>query len=172
AMPTRAFALASTGAQIRLDTGLGLYPVDLADDVDVVSIHQDFYGIPWDELRSGAPLPAAWVAAMDELAQQARTIGKPVLLSLAVVGGPGRHYLFDKASTGSDGRLHTQAAWAAESYDFATAPDGAATRAAYVAYVLWMMDRFDPAWLNVAVEINMFDAACPSASPRLLDTPP
>src|SRR5262249_11513598 len=84
------------------------------------------------------------------------------------VGGPGRHYLFDKASTGSDGRLHTQAAWSAECYDFATAPDGATTRAAYVAYVLWMMDRFDPAWLNVAVAINMFDGGCPSASPGLV----
>ena len=171
AQPTRAFALASTGAQIRLDTGLGLYTNDLATDVDVVAIHQDFYGIPWDEFRTGAPLPTAWVAAMDELVHDSQTLGTPVFLSLALVQGPSRHFLADKASTGSDGKLKTTTAWSAECYDFSTAADGAAMRAAYVAYVKWMIDRFDPKWVNVAVEINLFDTGCSdSAWNALVDT--
>src|SRR5262249_48229872 len=55
--PARHFALASAGAQMHLDTGLGLYALDLQADVDVVAVHQDFYGLPWDELTTGAPPP-------------------------------------------------------------------------------------------------------------------
>jgi hypothetical protein len=167
--PTRSFALASTGAQIRLEGGLALYPADLATDVDVAAIHQDFYGVPWDEFRLGTPLPATWVAAMDELAQRTRALHKPVFLSLSVVQGPGRHFLADKAYTGDDGKLHTQTAWSAECYDFALAPDGPAMRAAYIAYVQWMIDRFDPKWINVAVEINIFDFGCSAAWDSLVD---
>jgi len=168
AQPTRSFALAATGAQIDLQQGLGLYPANLATDTDVVAIHQEFYGLPWDEIMAGGPLPPAWVAKMDELAATAHASGKPIFLSLGLVGGGSRAHLADRTVI-VDGRITTQPA-SDGCYDFATAADGAARRAAYVSYVEWMMQEFDPTWVNVAVEVNMFQDACPDAWPAMVET--
>src|SRR5688572_18190283 len=157
--PTRTFRLASTGAQIRLSEGLGLFPANLADDVDVVAIHQEFYGLPWDELEAGAAPPAEWVDVMDDLKAQAA--GKPIFLSLGLVGGPGRHHLSDRVTV-TGGTLGKEEGWSAECYDFNGATDGASKRAAYAAYVDWMVRHFDPTYVNVAVELNMF-AVCGTA---------
>src|SRR5262245_28198665 len=63
----RRFRLASTGLQLVLSgpaVGFQLTPANLADDVDVASVHQEFYGVPWNELATHAPLPGPWVAHM------------------------------------------------------------------------------------------------------------
>jgi hypothetical protein len=166
---TRSFALAATGAQIDLQDGLGLYPANLATDTDVIAIHQEFYGLPWNEIMAGGPLPPEWLAKMDELAGFAHATGKPVFLSLGLVGGAGgRSRLADEVVI-ADGRITTQPASGA-CYDFATASDGAERRAAYVGYVQWMMEEFDPTWINVATEVNMFQDSCPDAWPAMVDT--
>jgi len=53
----RRFLLASSGVQFvtGADTGLRITPADLAQDVDVVAIHQEFYGIPWEAFEVGTP---------------------------------------------------------------------------------------------------------------------
>jgi hypothetical protein len=67
--PTRSFQLALTGTQLRIDppVGLQLTAADLAADADVVSLHQDFYGLPWEAFEAGTQPPAEWLAAMDRL---------------------------------------------------------------------------------------------------------
>ncbi len=84
---TRSYRLASTGMQSVLNSDIlnQLTPANLSTDVDVVAIHQDFYGLPWDELEASQPPPTAWAAAMDTLLQQAG--GKDIFLSLQLVSG-------------------------------------------------------------------------------------
>lgn len=155
---SRPFALASTGAQLVLYDLRGyvlLTQADLATDVDIISFHNDFYGIPWDEFENVATLPAPWVEEMDRQAAFAVSAGKPVFLSLQLVGGSGRKYLADKAVY-QGGELSLQSQWSAECYDFAVAPDGPSKRNAYLAYVEWMVRKFDPVYVNIAIEMNLF----------------
>jgi hypothetical protein len=122
--------------------------------VDVVLVHQEFYGLPWDSFEAGTSPPAEWVAVMDDLAARAQAVG-PVFLSLQLVSGPGRRFLADRAVVVNDA-LSNPSGMTTECYDFSTAPDGASKRAAYVAYVDWMVRRFQPRWVNVAIEMNLF----------------
>ena len=167
--PTRPYALASTGAQLLLTPQPGIYlgAANLAADVDVVLIHQDFYGVPWTEFEAGTAPPAAWVFVMDTLAAHASSVG-PVALSLQLVSGDGRRFLADRTVVTS-GTITTQKAWSAQCYDFSTAADGAAKRAAYLAYVDYMVAKFQPHWVNVAIEINMFSVRPASAWNALVD---
>jgi hypothetical protein len=54
-------------------------------------------------------------------------------------------------------------------YDFATAPDGASKKQAYLRYAGWMIDTFAPAYLNVAIEVNLFLEKCTAAAAGLVD---
>jgi len=157
--------LGTTGVQADLDaatfyrTGTG----DVAQDSDVYVVHEDFYGIPWDSFLAGEEPPEAWVSAIDLIADDARASGRPVYLALALVGGPGRAYLGNQTVVDGDQLLSSQAGWSAQCYDFSSASDAAEIEAAYLDYVSWMVERFEPDWLNVAIEINLFLAACPGA---------
>jgi hypothetical protein len=151
----RSYSLASTGLQA-IPGQPQLFQMgtaNLADDADVVSIHQDFYGVPWDEFEANQPPPAEWAAKMDSLAQQ--SAGMPVFLSLQLVGGTGRQYLADKTLV-VNGNLGTTANWSVQCYDFASMADGASKKQAYVRYVDYMVRKFQPRWVNVAIEMNLF----------------
>src|SRR5688572_20088114 len=123
--PTRAYWLASTGLQLRLDDGLQLGQADLATDVDVTAVHQDFYGVPWDAFLADAEPPAAWVADIDAIAADAEAIGKPVFLSLSPTYGGDRHKLAATVIV-EGGGYATDENWKPACYDLRTEPDGAA----------------------------------------------
>jgi hypothetical protein len=95
---------------------------------------------------------------MDGLVADAAAVG-PVALSLQMVSGGGRSFLADRAVV-NDGVVSTQVGWSARCYDFSSAPDAAALRAGYLAYLEWMIRRFSPRWVNLAIEMNMFAASC------------
>jgi hypothetical protein len=159
--PTRTYALASTGMQIQLDGGFQLGDANLANDADVISIHQDFYGLPWDAFLASAAPPAAWVAKMDSLQQHAAATGKPIFLSLAPLAGDRVHLAPKAVADGTS--FKTVDNWAAQCYDLSTAADGPQLIAAYARYVDWMVRKFQPKWVNVAVEINLFQPCGASA---------
>ena len=163
----RSYSLASTGVQAMPGQTLlfQMGAANLADDVDVVSIHQDFYGLPWDEFETNQSPPAAWEVKMNELAAQ--TSGKPVFLSLQLAGGQGRRYLADKAVV-TNGNLTTTQNWSVQCYDFASMADGAAKKQAYLRYVDYMVRKFQPRWVNVAIELNLF-MPCGSAWNGMVD---
>jgi hypothetical protein len=160
--PTRAYSIAATGATLDLTSGLTLTTTDLAGDVDAISVHQDFYGLPWDAFAQNTALPQSWVDTMQALAIAATATGKPVFLSITPLDGQ-RRTLADKV--GPDGAKAGK--WAADCYDFATASDGAAMQTAYTRYVTWMVQTFHPRWLNIAIEMNLFQA-CGAAWPGLV----
>jgi len=164
---SRSYQLAQTGVQAIPGQSM-LFQIgtaNLATDADVISVHQDFYGLPWDEFEANQPPPAEWDARMSTLLQQAS--GKPVFLTLQLVGGSSRQYLADKAVV-TNGDLSTMQNWSVRCYDFASMADGASKKQAYLRYVDYMVRKFQPRWVNVAVEMNLF-MACGSAWPGLVD---
>jgi hypothetical protein len=69
--PLRPFALAATGAQLLVTgpaLGLQLTFAKLADDV--VAVHFEFWGIPWDAFEANAAPPSAYVASIGNFASR------------------------------------------------------------------------------------------------------
>ena len=170
ALPGRTFGLASGGVQLIVTgspLGLQITPANLADDDDVLEIHQEFYGIPWDAFEAGTAPPAEWSARMDAIAATTKAAGKPVFLSLTMLNG-GRDHLAAR-TTIDNGDVKTEDDWSARCYDFRTATDAQTVEQAYLRYVAFMIDEFSPHWLNVAVEVNLFFEKCPAAATGLVD---
>jgi hypothetical protein len=167
--PSRDYLLASGGVQLLVDGGLGflITPANLAQDADVAEVHQEFYGIPWDAFAAGTDPPPEWVAALDGIAGGLADAGQTTFLSVTMLNGM-RNSLTAKTSI-VNGTVQTTDGWAATCYDFASAPDGAAMKQAYLAYVGWMIDHFSPAYLNMAVEVNLFFENCPASAAGVID---
>lgn len=162
--------LATSGAQLRVTgsrLGLQLTAAELATDADVFAIHQEFYGVPWQAFETSNPPPAEWTALMDELAAGAMAAQKPVLLSINMLNGA-RERLAATTRI-ENGQVKTNDDTSARCYDFNTASDGASKRAAYLRYVEFMVERFQPAYLNVAIEVNLFFEKCPAAIAGLIE---
>jgi hypothetical protein len=88
--PTRSYRLASSGSQLVVsgaETGLLLTDADLATDVEVVAVHQEYYGVPWDAFAADAPPPSGWAGRMSRIASSARAAGKQVFLSVSPLDG-------------------------------------------------------------------------------------
>jgi hypothetical protein len=134
--------------------GLQLTEADLAEDVDLVAIHQEFYGVPWQAFVDDSPPPAEWSTRMQALAEHAHAVSEGVFLSINMLNGA-RETLAERTIV-EDGQPKGEDGWAARCYDFASAPDGSQMRAAYVRYVEHMVDTFAPSHLNFAVEVNLF----------------
>jgi hypothetical protein len=162
--------LANGGVQLLVtgsNIGLQITPADLASDSDVVEIHQEYYGVPWDALIAHQSLPAPWVAMMDSIAASARATGKPIFLSVSMLDG-GRVTLAPKAVADGSGNLESIAGWAAHCYDFGSDGSAATYEQAYLDYVDWMIDEFQPSYMNFAIEVNLFFESCPSAASGLI----
>ena len=92
---------------------------------------------------------------------------KPVFLSIRLLNGQ-RATLPAKPKI-ENGAVKTTDDWAAQCFDFRTAPDGASKRAAYLRYVTYMVEEFRPEYLNLAIEVNLFFEKCASATPGLIE---
>jgi hypothetical protein len=163
--------LAASGTQMVIagsDLGLQITPADLAADTDVIEIHQEFYGVPWDAFLTATAPPAAWVAKLDSIASSAHATGKPIFLSISMLNG-GRDHLAARTVIDGSGKVQSEDNWSARCYDFATASDGAAYKQAYLRYAAYMTQKFAPRWLNTAIEVNLFFEHCPAASAGLVD---
>ena len=141
-------------------------PANLATDVDLIAVHQEFYGVPWQAFESATAPPAEWTAKMQALAKVAQDAGKGVFLSVNMLNGP-RDSLAERTLI-QDGKVESEG-WAARCYDFASAPDAASKRAAYLRYVSFMLDLFEPRYINFAIEVNLFFEKCPTAVPGLIE---
>ena len=167
--PSRPYYLASAGVQLLItgpDLGLSMTMANLASDVDLIAVHQEFYGVPWQAFEAGTAPPAQWTAKMQELASGARNAGKGVFLSVNLLNGA-RDSLAERTVI-QNGQFESEDGWAARCYDFATAPDAAAKRAAYLRYVDYMVELFEPKYLNFAIEVNLFFEKCPTAVAGLI----
>jgi hypothetical protein len=166
----RSFRLASGGVQLLVsgpDLGFQITAADLATDVDVIEIHQEYYGVPWDAFSTGSAPPAAWVSDMQSIAATAKAMNRPIFLSISMLNGERDSLAAETAVV--NGSVQSTDHWAARCYDFSSAADAASMKAAYLAYVDYMVGLFAPAYLNVAVEVNLFFENCPSAAAGVID---
>jgi hypothetical protein len=171
ASATRHLQLAVSGAQLLVsgpNLGLQLTPADLADDADVVAMHIEFYGVPWDALLNETPPPPEWSARMDELSQYSRSLGRPIFLSISMLNGA-RERLAATTVVDGSGKLATRDDTSERCYDFGSAQDGLQRKQAYLRYVQDMVARFEPAYVNVAIEVNLFFEKCRVAAPSLIE---
>jgi hypothetical protein len=167
---TRTYRLAASGSQLVVtgpSTGLLLTEADLASDVEVVAIHQEFYGVPWEAFAAGGSPPSGWASQMSRLAAAARGAGKQIFLSVSPLDG-NRSSLAPRVRVVNGTEL-VESGWAPQCWDARTAPDGPTLRDAYVRYVDWMVDLFQPEFLNVGIELNLWDVACPASWEGMVD---
>ncbi len=132
----------------------------LADDMDIVTIVPEYYGIPYDVFALGPTIPDThpWAREMTELVRQAKASGRPLLLYLAFARKSMVGAAVDVA-----GSLEVDITWAPVCYDFAQ-PAAAAIGDAYVNYVKWMTSRFKPMYVVNFVEANIYYGECGGAS--------
>lgn len=149
------------------DLGLQLGDAHVSSDADVIGQHHEIYGVPWDAFESNSAPPAEWTAVMQRLSAAAKATRKPVFLSISMLNGT-RETLAAKTRI-ENGQVKTDDAWAPHCYDFRTAADHVAKQAAYLRYVDAMVDFFEPAFLNVAIEVNLFFEKCPAAAGGVID---
>jgi hypothetical protein len=168
--PQRHFRLATVGEKLLVtgsDLGLQLGDAHVSSDADVIGQHHEIYGVPWDAFESNSAPPPEWSDVMQRLSAAAKATGKPVFLSISMLNGT-RETLAAKTRI-ENGQVKTNDAWAPRCYDFRTATDRVMKRAAYLRYVDAMVDFFQPTFLNVAIEVNLFFEKCPTATGGVID---
>jgi hypothetical protein len=168
--PTRPYALAASGTQLLItapEVGFQLTEANLASDVDLIAVHQEYYGVPWTEFGAGTDPPPEWATKMSALAASARNAGKQVFLSVSPLNG--RRDSLAARTRISGGSIVAEDGWAARCYDFATAADATTWRTAYLRYVTWMVDLFQPRFLNVGIELNLYLVNCSAVWDGMVD---
>lgn len=151
--------------------------VPIALDADVLSLHEDAaFGVPWQHYLSGGSesAPKFWADHMARV-KAATTAGGPwatregLFLSLTLVAnGLGRSCPAGNASNASNANapfVGPSSGLCTACYDFNTStnPEAKAVRAAHLQYVADMVKATQPRFVNHAVEVNMFFAACGAA---------
>ncbi|GMR22994.1 MAG: hypothetical protein BMS9Abin37_1383 [Acidobacteriota bacterium] len=132
----------------------------LLEDTNLVVLHFDFWGIPWASFMADEPLPSAWVASMDAIQELRDELGLPVFLALTPIAGSrnglapearGTDFLtLDEFFSPPCERIHDR-------------PDADELRVAYGNYVDYMVGRFDPIFLAISIEVNLYAQYCPGA---------
>jgi len=162
--PTRSFFLASAPFRFEV-TDASISSVfdftGFAGQMDIVSIHTDnFFGLPWDEFAADISPPGAWLDVMERIRADAEASGLDVYLSVTPLSGL-RATLAAKALD-VGGELVVDDGWITGCYNFDTGPEHEAIRTAYLRYVRWMVDFFEPVYLTHGIEVNMYDISCPN----------
>ena len=156
----RSFYLASVPVQFEVtDSDIRIvFDFDgFAGKVDLISLHTDnFFGLPWDEFAGGA-LVQAWHTVMNQIKTEVEALNVGVYLSLTPLSSM-RNGIAAKALD-QGGNLLIDNQWCPDCYNFDTDADN--IRAAYLAYVRWMVDFFDPIFLTHGIEVDMYMDACP-----------
>jgi hypothetical protein len=138
--------------------------VPVSNDADVVSIHEDFYGLPWDTFMYNASPPVSWLLRLNATVAAVNAWKKPVFLTLQMGTGQLRSC---PAANASDGPGYspqvTPFAGCAQCYEYDPVknPAAALVRSAYIQYATYMVYMLHPRYLNIAAEINLPQRLCP-----------
>jgi hypothetical protein len=139
----------------------------LGEDDNLVALHMDWFGIPWDAFANGTPLPPAYLAEIDRIDQLRRRLALPVYLAVTPIGGT-RDRLASEAS-GSGDLLLWNDNFGARCEDIALRRDLPDLRRAFHAYIDYLAGRFEPRFLALSIEVNLYQQICPRAWPSMRD---
>ncbi len=163
---SRNYLLSSTPLQAVADAQNFSYQIappgysfeDLAQDVDVVAVFAEFYGIPWTEFAGPNPPDAnhPWTKIMTNFADKSKATGKEISLQMVL----SRKTLPGKAIDNLGALKVDEWLPSYDCFNFARHAEGSTLKTAYLNYVKWMTAQFNPKYVNVAVEINDFYGKC------------
>jgi hypothetical protein len=138
--------------------------VPLSVDSDYVTIHDDFYGVPWDAIMSSSALPLSWGTRLNATLEMVIKWDKPVYLALEMLSGTMRTCPAQNASDAPDGTpLVAPFSGCTQCYDFnaTTNPTAASLQRAFALYAAFYASAFldrSPRGLlgvNIAAEVNL-----------------
>jgi hypothetical protein len=153
--------------------------VPLQTDSDVVAIHDDFFGVPWNAFMQPSPnissMPISWLVRLNNTVNMIEAWNKPVYLALEMLTGPLRTCPAQNASDGGPtGAQVTGFAGCSQCYDFnpSTNPEASAVIDAYAYYATFyvevVLSRLQAIGLplvavNFAAELNLGQRLCGDA---------
>lgn len=133
----------------------------IAADVDVISVFPEHLGYPVDLFFTAQPPPEnhPWTIQIRSLANAAKLAGKPTVLQLALT----RDYMVSKAYA-ENGALKLDRTWAPRCYDLSSSL-GTLIGTSYVNYVRYLTALFNPKYVVVMAEMNLYYSACGGDTP-------
>jgi hypothetical protein len=137
----------------------------IAEDSSLLVVHTDFFPVPWRELAAGEAPPEAWSREMDAIRGLQERVGLPVYLALTPIEGSR-----DRLKFGASG---TYALTQDESRSVVCEPIDqrpdyqTVIRPGYRRYVTAMIDRFQPRFVALSIEVNLYAMNCPAAWPAM-----
>jgi hypothetical protein len=134
-------------------------PHHIAEDSNLLVLHMDWFPIPWVEFAAGEPLPPAWLREMDSIAALKRELGLPVYLALTPIS---EDHL--KGHARGDAVLRSDDSFSRGCEAIASRPDYlSVVRPGYHTFVEYMVQRFEPRFLALSIEVNTYARRCPAA---------
>jgi hypothetical protein len=129
-------------------------------DKDLLSLHiDDFLGIPWTAFKNGTTPPAAWVSRWNPIQAGAASSGKVIYLALSPLSQ--RKTLTDDVGTNGAKIVNWAPVNSSGCYQFASDPNAAVYKQAYINYAKWAIDLIRPTYFSPAIEMNIEFTDCP-----------
>jgi hypothetical protein len=155
AAPRRYFA--NVPIVLDVEKGVRYEAGHIAEDSNLLALPVDSLGIPWLEFAAGKEPPATWMTALDEIDDLVATVGAPVYLPLTPISSDRRRLTADAGTPYQPigGPCLTGLA------------DWEARRRGYKAYVAYLVERFEPLFLALSIEVNSYVVNCPHAWPEM-----
>lgn len=156
---------------VQIDTARASYnfyfdpSIPLSQDSDYVTIHDDFYGLPWQAFTTNGALPLSWATRLNATLEMVIAWDKPVFLALEMLSGNLRTCPAQNASDAPDGTPQVAPfSGCTQCYDFnpATNPAAASLQKAFALYAAFytsaLLDHGSPKGLlgvNIGAELNL-----------------
>ena len=133
----------------------------IRDDSNAIALHMEWFGVPWREFAAGVNPPEAWLRQMDAIRGLEERLGLPVYLALTPIGGSRDRLASNPAGTFA---LTADDSFGGRCESIDTRPDyEAVVRPGFQRYVSYMLQRFQPRFVALSVEVNIYKAFCPGA---------
>jgi hypothetical protein len=133
----------------------------IRDDSNAVALHMEFFGVPWREFGAGINPPEAWLRQMDAVRGLEERLGLPVYLALTPIDGSRDRLASNPAGIYA---LTQDDSFGARCEPIDTRPDyETVVRPGFERYVSYMIQRFQPRFVALSVEVNIYKTFCPAA---------
>ena len=133
----------------------------IAQDSSLAAFHMEWFGVPWREFAAGQAPPEAWLREMDAIRGLQQRLALPVYLALTPIGGSR-----DRLAPNAVGAyaLTTDDSFGAACEAIDARPDYATViRPGYRNYVTYMIRRFQPRFVALSIEVDLYTFHCPAA---------
>ena len=136
---------------------------DIARDDNLAAFHMDWFPIPWAEFAGGTPPPRAWSNEIDRMVALKDSLQLPVYLAVT----PLQFDRLKPTAFGDGDTLYGYDGFGKPCEQISLRPDFVLVRAGFHAFVDYLVDRFQPRFLALSIEVSNYATACPAAWPDM-----